>query len=63
MLRVVIAEDDFRVAQVHEKFLAKIKQVELAAKAKDCAKRWRSSKSGRIWCYWIITCRTGSALN
>lgn len=37
MLRVVIAEDDFRVAQVHEKFLAKIKGVELLAKAKDCS--------------------------
>lgn len=37
MLRVIIAEDDFRVAQVHEKFLAKIKGVEVLVKAKDCS--------------------------
>ncbi|MDN5708683.1 MAG: response regulator [Planococcus sp. (in: firmicutes)] len=47
MLRVVIAEDDFRVAQVHEKFLAKIKQVELAAKAKDCAETLAAVKQER----------------
>lgn len=47
MLRVVIAEDDFRVAQVHEKFLAKIEQVKLAAKAKDCAETLAAVKQER----------------
>ncbi|MGC4377867.1 response regulator [Fictibacillus sp. Mic-4] len=33
MLRVAIAEDDFRVAQIHEQYLLKIKDVEVVGKA------------------------------
>ncbi|MFD2683156.1 response regulator [Bacillus seohaeanensis] len=33
MLNVVIAEDDFRVAQIHEEFLAKNKKMKLVGKA------------------------------
>lgn len=35
MLKVAIAEDDFRVAELHEKFLSKINGVELVGKAKS----------------------------
>ncbi|WP_163528982.1 response regulator [Halobacillus ihumii] len=35
MFRVVIAEDDFRVAQIHEEFLAKKGNMELIGKAGD----------------------------
>lgn len=33
MIKVVIAEDDFRIAQVHEQFLQKISSVQLVGKA------------------------------
>ncbi|MGI8315940.1 response regulator [Halobacillus mangrovi] len=33
MIRVVIAEDDFRVAELHEKFLATVDEVQVAGKA------------------------------
>ncbi|ARI76409.1 response regulator [Halobacillus mangrovi] len=33
MIRVVIAEDDFRVAQLHEKFLASVDEVQVVGKA------------------------------
>lgn len=33
MLKAAIAEDDFRVAEVHEQFLAKVEEVELVGKA------------------------------
>lgn len=36
MLRVVIAEDDFRVANIHEQFLKKVSDVELVAKTVNC---------------------------
>ena len=32
MLKVAIAEDDFRVAQVQEQFLMKIKEIQLVGK-------------------------------
>ncbi|UOQ92397.1 response regulator [Halobacillus shinanisalinarum] len=35
MFRVVIAEDDFRVAQIHEEFLAKEKKMQLVGKASN----------------------------
>lgn len=36
MLRVLIAEDDFRVAGIHEQFLEKVKGTELAGKTSNC---------------------------
>ena len=33
MIKVVIAEDDFRIAQIHEEFLAKNEQLTLVGKA------------------------------
>ena len=32
MLKVAIAEDDFRVAQIQEEFLSKIKEVKVSEK-------------------------------
>ncbi|UOQ45543.1 response regulator [Halobacillus salinarum] len=35
MFHVIIAEDDFRVAQIHEEFISQIEGLELAGKARD----------------------------
>lgn len=34
-MKIMIAEDDFRVADIHEQFLQQIDQVKVVAKARD----------------------------
>ncbi|MCP3031636.1 response regulator [Halobacillus sp. A1] len=42
MLRVVVAEDDFRVAELHEKFLKEVDDVQVVAKALNAEEALRS---------------------
>jgi len=44
MLRVLIAEDDFRVANIHEQFLKKVSDVELVAKTVNCEETLQAVK-------------------
>ncbi|WP_019156379.1 response regulator [Robertmurraya massiliosenegalensis] len=48
MLRVAIAEDDFRVADIHEKFLQKISKVKLVGKVQNGRETIKLVKSRQI---------------
>jgi two-component system, CitB family, response regulator CitT len=45
MINVLIAEDDFRVAQIHEEFLAKNKQMKLVGKATNAKETFQKLKA------------------
>ena len=47
MLKVAIAEDDFRVAQIQEEFLLKIKDVKVIGKALNAKRNDGTITKGR----------------
>lgn len=47
MLRILIAEDDFRVADIHEQFLKKIRNIELVDKTMNCKGTLQSVKKNK----------------
>lgn len=48
MIHVYIAEDDFRVADIHEQFLQQIPEVELIGKAGNCKDTLKALKKHKI---------------
>ncbi len=48
MIKVLIAEDDFRVAQIHEQYLEQIEEMELAGKAMNAKETLRLLKENHI---------------
>ncbi|ANU09802.1 Response regulator [Planococcus antarcticus DSM 14505] len=48
MIKVYIAEDDFRVANIHEQFLQKIPEVQLLGKAGNCKETLKAVKKHKI---------------
>ncbi|MBM7585638.1 CitB family two-component system response regulator CitT [Bacillus pakistanensis] len=48
MINVLIAEDDFRVAQIHEEFLAKNKQMKLIGKATNAKETFQQLKEHKV---------------
>ncbi len=47
MLKVAIAEDDFRIAQIQEEFLLKIKDVKVIGKALNAKETMELLQKGR----------------
>ncbi len=57
MINIAIAEDDFRIAQIHEKFIEHLDGFNVIGKAinaKDTISRLRNG--GLISCFWIFIC-------
>lgn len=48
MIHVYIAEDDFRVANIHEQFLQKIPEVNLLGKAGNCKETLKAVKEHKV---------------
>ncbi|MCH4825965.1 MAG: response regulator [Planococcus sp. (in: firmicutes)] len=48
MIQVYIAEDDFRVANIHEQFLKKIPEVQLLGKASNCQETLKAIQEHKI---------------
>lgn len=48
MINIVIAEDDYRVAQIHEAFLEKISDVNIVGKAKNAAETFDLLKEQQV---------------
>ncbi|MBT2569941.1 response regulator [Planococcus sp. ISL-110] len=48
MIHVYIAEDDFRVANIHEQFLQKIPEVNLLGKAGNCKETLKAVKKHKV---------------